>query len=91
MNTKKRAAAITYDPENNSAPIISAAGQGVIAENIIEKAREAEIPVVKDAGLASMLAKMSIGDEIPKELYEVVARVLIFVSEADAGYGRRHR
>lgn len=88
MSKKKRAAALSYDPEKNGVPIMTAFGEGVVADNIIEKARSADVPVVTDAGLAGMLAKLSIGDEIPQELYDVVARVLIFISQVDSSYGK---
>lgn len=86
-----RAAAIQYDPERDRAPVMSAFGEGYMADRIIEKATEAGVPIQKDANLAGMLAGLSVGDEIPPELYEVVARVLIFVSQVDQSYGRRIR
>lgn len=88
---KKRAAAVSYDPESDAVPILSAFGEGYVAEKIIETAEEAGVPVVEDTDLASMLAKMSVGDEIPPSLYEVVAKVLVFVSELDQSYGSRIR
>lgn len=88
-NKPTRAAAIKYDPQKDMVPVMSAFGQGHMADKIVEKAKEAGIPVQKDPGLASMLARLSVGDEIPPELYEVVARVLIFVGEVDQSYGKR--
>ena len=87
----KRAAAISYDPENNEAPVLSAFGEGSVADKIVAVARESGVPVLPDPSLASMLAKISIGDEIPEDLYEAVAKVLVFVSEVDKGYGERIR
>ena len=88
---KKRAAALQYNPEKDNVPILSAIGEGFVAEKIIETAKEAGVPIVPDANLTSLLAKMSVGDEIPPDLYEVVAKVLIFVSEMDRSYGERIR
>lgn len=88
---KKRAAAIKYDPEHDNVPIMSAYGEGYMAEKIIKAAEEAGVPVLPDPGLADMLARLSVGDEIPPELYEVVAKVLVFVSELDKSYGDRIR
>ena len=87
----KRAAAIKYDPDENDAPILAAFGEGNIAEKIVGIAKESGIPVIPDPSLASMLAKISVGDEIPEELYEAVAKVLVFVSEIDRGYGEKVR
>jgi flagellar biosynthesis protein len=91
---KKRAAAISYNPETDNAPVLAAFGEGYVAEKIIERGEEAGIPVMKDPELASMLSRLSVGDEIPPELYEVVAKILVFVSDLDREYGngiRRRR
>ncbi|WHH59431.1 EscU/YscU/HrcU family type III secretion system export apparatus switch protein [Petroclostridium sp. X23] len=83
-DTMKKAAAIKYDPASgDKAPKVIASGKGRIAESIIEKAEENNIPVHKDPKLAHMLNLLQIGDEIPPELYEVVAQILIFVSDLD--------
>ena len=88
---KKRAAAISYDPGEHDVPVLSAFGEGYVAEKIIAVAKESGVPVLPDPSLSSMLSKMSVGDEIPEELYEAVAKVLIFVSEVDRSYGERLR
>ena len=85
----KRAAAISYDPDKNDAPVLAAFGEGHVADKIVAIAKESGIPVLPDPSLSSMLSKMSVGDEIPEELYEAVAKVLIFVSEVDRTYGDR--
>ena len=54
-----------------------------MAEKIIEKAKEANIPVHKDNKLAETLSRLEIGDVIPPELYEVVAEILVFVDQMD--------
>ena len=79
---KKQAIALEYDP-NDSAPKVIASGQGIIAEKIIEKAKEERIPVHKDDKLADTLSRLEIGDMIPPELYEVVAEILVFVDAMD--------
>ena len=85
----KRAAAIAYDPEKHDVPIMTAFGEGPVAEKIISIAKESGVPVMPDPSLSSMLAKISVGDEIPEELYEAVAKVLIFVSEVNRSYGEK--
>ena len=82
----KKAAAIKYNQDDEGAPILAAFGQGYSAEKIVSIAKESGVPVVEDSNAASMFSKMSIGDEIPPEMYEVVARILIFVSEVDRKY-----
>lgn len=78
----KTAVALGYEP-GDEAPRIIAAGKGELAQRIIEKAKEADIPLHKDDKLAATLAKLEIGDTIPPELYEVVAEILVFVDRMD--------
>jgi len=84
-----RAAAISFDPEQNDVPVLSAFGEGFLAQKIVDVAKESGVPVLPDPNLSSMLSKISVGDEIPPELYEAVAKVLIFVSEIDYSYGEK--
>ena len=74
----KSAVALEYDPKEE-APKIIATGKGVLAERIIEKAKEANVPIHQDEKLTKTLSKLEIGDMIPPELYEAVAEVLVFV------------
>jgi flagellar biosynthesis protein len=78
----KQAIALEYDPEE-AAPRVIASGKGELAERIIEKAKEADVPVHRDDKLAETLSRLEIGDMIPPELYEVVAEILIFVDSMD--------
>lgn len=82
-----QAAALRYDPGSDDAPVIVGLGRGFLAQKLIEKAEEYNIPVVPDKGLSDMLAKLSVGDTIPEELFEIVAQILVFVSETDKRYG----
>ncbi|NLK88162.1 MAG: flagellar biogenesis protein [Clostridiaceae bacterium] len=85
----KEAAALRYSPDKNGAPEIVALGKGEIAEKIIEKAKESNVPLYEDAELAHTLNFMEIGSEIPRELYEIVAKVLVFVSDLDSKFSER--
>ena len=78
----KTAVALEYDPEE-AAPRVIASGKGLLAEKIIEKAKEAKVPVHQDNKLADTLSKLEIGEMIPPELYGVVAEVLVFVDAMD--------
>ena len=78
----KQAIALEYDP-SGEAPRVIASGKGALAERIIEKAKEADVPVHRDDKLAETLSRLEIGDMIPPELYEVVAEILIFVDSMD--------
>ena len=78
----KTAVALEYNPQEE-APKIIASGKGYLAEKIIETAKASDIPVHKDDRLAQSLSKLEIGEYIPKELYQVVAEVLLFVDRLD--------
>lgn len=84
----KEAAALKYN-ENEAAPRIIALGKGEIAEKLIEKARESDVPVYENPELAHTLNMLKIGQEIPTELYEVVAEILVFVSKLDRLKGEK--
>lgn len=78
----KQAIALEYDPED-VAPKVIATGRGQLAERIIEKAKESDVPVHRDDRLADTLSRLEIGETIPTELYEVVAEILVFVDAMD--------
>lgn len=81
-SSSKTAVALSYE-EGDQAPKILATGKGYVAEKIIEAAKEEQIPVHKDEKLAATLSKLEIGDYIPKELYGVVAEILVFVDRVE--------
>lgn len=82
----KYAAALKYDIGDDSAPKLIAKGKGFMAEKIVETAESAGVQTYKDAKLAKQLQNLELGVEIPKELYEVVAEVLIFIAKMDKGF-----
>lgn len=81
-NKIKQAIALEYNPDDE-APKVIATGRGALAERIIEKAKESDVPIHRDDKLADTLSRLEIGDMIPPELYEVVAEILIFVDSMD--------
>ena len=78
----KTAVALSYEA-GDQAPKILAAGKGYVAEKIIEAANKEKVPIHKDEKLATTLSKLEIGDYIPKELYGVVAEILVFVDRVE--------
>ena len=83
QNTEKRkAVALMYEP-GNQAPQVVAAGQGALADKIIDTAKESDVPLYKDTNLTETLLKLDIGDCIPPELYGVVAEILVYVDKMD--------
>jgi flagellar biosynthetic protein FlhB len=79
LNPTHIAVALKYEP-GKSAPRVVAKGGDDIAARIRDKATEHQIPMVHDIPLARALhAACEVGDEIPTELYNAVARILAFV------------
>ena len=70
------AVALLYDGEN--APRITAKGEGEVARQILELAREHGIPLEGDAELAEVLSQIPLGEEIPEALYRAIAEVIAF-------------
>lgn len=86
---RERAVALSYDHLPGSAPKVVASGQGEVAQKIIALAHEAGIEIVQDADLLEVLAKVPVGQEIPAELFQVVAEILAFVYRANQDYAAR--
>jgi flagellar biosynthesis protein len=78
-NDRKKAAALKYSSGVDSAPRLVARGRGLVAEKIIETAREHNIPLKEDPPLVEVLSTLDLYQEIPSALYKAVAEVLIFI------------
>ncbi|CQR47712.1 Flagellar biosynthetic protein FlhB [Paraliobacillus sp. PM-2] len=80
---RKKAVALSYDEQNDQAPRVVATGSGLIAQQIIEKAQKAELPIQQDHNLIELLATLNINEKIPEELYHAVAEVFAFIYQVD--------
>jgi flagellar biosynthesis protein len=76
QNKPLKAIALQYDGEN--APIVTASGEGDIAEEIIRIAKEHGVPLREDMMLAALLSELELGEEIPPLLYRIVAEVIAY-------------
>lgn len=79
---RKVATALRY-AQGEGAPKVVASGRAVVAERILAAAREAGVPVQADAPLAEALAQLELGDEVPEELWQAVAEVLVWALRLD--------
>lgn len=79
----KKAVALRYSPEADSSPIVVAKGKGTVADNIIRKAQEHGVPIQEDPSLVEVLSKLELEQEIPQELFQVVAEILSLVYRTD--------
>lgn len=78
-NPTELAVAVKYDEAEMVAPQIVAKGQRLFAQTIREFAEEFAIPIVHNPPLAWTLIEIDVGEEIPEELYQAVAEILVFV------------
>lgn len=74
----KKAVAVSYDENKNAAPVIVASGMGYLAEQMIEIAKEAGVPIYEDNSLATMLTQLELGAEIPVELYQAIIDIYVY-------------
>ncbi|MDQ0192747.1 EscU/YscU/HrcU family type III secretion system export apparatus switch protein [Paenibacillus wynnii] len=85
----KKAVALKYTPGQSEAPIVVAKGQGAVADIILQKAKENGVAVQEDAALVEVLSKLDLDQQIPAELYQLVAEVLSYVYQSDRAAGAR--
>lgn len=75
----QKAAALKYNEnEPESAPVIVASGSGCIAQKIIGIAEKSGVPVFRDNSLATLLAQLQSGAEIPPQLYRAVVDIYVY-------------
>jgi flagellar biosynthesis protein len=78
----RHAAAVTYDDADahrHRAPRVVAKGYGPVADEIIERARAAGVPIHESRELAALLTQVDLDQHIPPALYIAVAEVLAWV------------
>jgi flagellar biosynthetic protein FlhB len=93
VNPTHVAVALKYEA-SRGAPRVVAKGAGEVAARLRARAEEARVPMVQDIPLARALhASCELGQEIPPQLFNAVARVLAFVMQLGARgvYGGFHR
>lgn len=77
----KKAVALAYQTYQDNAPKVTASGQGAIAERIINKAKEFDVPIFSNEALVNSLITLKLDEEIPTELYSAVVEVFIWLQE----------
>lgn len=82
IDKRKEAIALLYSPEISS-PKVVAKGKGKIAENIIEKAEQFDVPIYEDPNLVELLGQLELNESIPEDLYEAVAEVFAYIYRLD--------
>lgn len=75
----KKAVALGYDIDKDSAPKVIAKGKGELANNIIKIAQNNEVPIKKDEDLVELLSAIDIDKEIPDSMYKAVSEIFAFI------------
>ncbi|YCA45952.1 EscU/YscU/HrcU family type III secretion system export apparatus switch protein [Bacillus sp. JZ8] len=78
----KKAVALAY-LKHEKAPKVVAKGGGVVARDIIKKAKENNVPIQEDPSLVNLLHNLELNERIPEELYEAVAEIFAFIYKMD--------
>ena len=81
----KKAAAIKYLKENLDTPVIAALGNDKIAEKIIEEAKKSNIEIIENKVFFEFENMFSIGQEIPIEVYQIVANIIAQIINTNKG------
>jgi len=74
---KRQAIALAYG--RNHVPMVTAKGEETVAVRMLEEARRQGVFVTEDPQLLALLSRLNVDEEIPRELYTVVAVVLSWV------------
>ncbi len=79
VSGRRAAAALRYKQDEDKAPKLVAKGAGIVAEKIIQTAKESGVPIHEDPDLLALLMTLDIGEYVPPELYMAIAEVLAFI------------
>ncbi|MCC5813328.1 MAG: EscU/YscU/HrcU family type III secretion system export apparatus switch protein [Leptospira sp.] len=80
---KSKATALRFLPSRDNAPKVVATGEGSLALKIEQLAKENGIEVIRDPHLADTLGRLTVGAEIPEELYKVVSVLFRYLWDRD--------
>ncbi|MFK7973759.1 MAG: EscU/YscU/HrcU family type III secretion system export apparatus switch protein [Rickettsiaceae bacterium] len=83
LQKKQKAVALGFDEKVDNAPKVLASGSGLVAEQIVQVARDNNIPLHQDIDLVEILSVLEINDHIPLEVYSVVAEVFSYIYEQE--------
>jgi flagellar biosynthesis protein len=81
---RQLAVALAYR-SGDSAPRVVASGRGLIAQAIIERARENGVYVHESEELVGMLMQVELDQHIPPQLYLAVAELLAWLYRLERG------
>jgi flagellar biosynthesis protein len=83
-DAQKSAVALAYS-QTDAAPRVVAKGRGLVAEQIIARAREHGVYVHESPELVSLLLQVDLDQRIPPQLYIAVAELLAWIYRLESG------
>ncbi len=83
-SSQQVAIALTYG-QSQGAPKVVAKGRGLIAQAIIERAKEHGVYVHESEDLVGMLMQVELDQQIPPQLYLAVAELLAWLYRLEHG------
>ncbi|MFP6557597.1 EscU/YscU/HrcU family type III secretion system export apparatus switch protein [Paraburkholderia sp. B3] len=82
---RKTAAALAYDtPTAEGVPRVVAKGYGIVADMIVQRAKEAGLYVHQSPEMVSLLMQVDLDAKIPPRLYQAVAELLAWLHQLEA-------
>ncbi|WP_233832606.1 EscU/YscU/HrcU family type III secretion system export apparatus switch protein [Paraburkholderia sp. ZP32-5] len=83
---RRSAAALVYDSQGgDAAPRVVAKGYGLLAEMIVQRAKEAGLYVHEAPEMVSLLMQVDLDARIPPQLYQAVAELLAWLHRLESG------
>lgn len=79
LTPQQVAVALTYGKNQGGAPKVVAKGRGMIAQAIIERAKQHDIYVHESEDMVGLLMQVELDQEIPPQLYLAVAELLAWL------------
>ncbi|MDY6851641.1 MAG: EscU/YscU/HrcU family type III secretion system export apparatus switch protein [Thermodesulfobacteriota bacterium] len=79
LSGSDEAVALAYDPAASGLPRVTAKGSGELAEELIGLALRHNIPIKYDPDLIQVLSTLEVGQDIPEEIFLIVAEILAFI------------
>jgi len=84
FNPNQQAIALTY-ATGDYAPRVVAKGRGLIAEQIIARAKQHDVFVHESKDLVALLMQVDLDDHIPPTLYQAIAEILSWLYRMEEG------
>jgi flagellar biosynthesis protein len=85
LQAQRLAVALAYRKEQDAAPRVVAKGRGLLADAIIERARDTGVYVHESRELVALLMQVDLDQRIPPQLYVAVAELLAWLYRVETG------